>query len=809
MAVAVEKTNFVFDKLFDYEVPVDLVSQIEIGILVVVPFGNSNCLRQAIILKIKETSNELNCKYLIEILTKKPIISVNLLKIVKFLHNNYFCSWFEAIRTVIPSGLFFKKIKIWKLNVNSLSINEFSEEELNLINFLKTVEANKGDLQLNCEVNFIKNSSSQKKIFNSFKKRGIIFQKIVFKSKIGSSKKTMVTVFKNNQKIDSLKLTKKQELLFNFIKANEPINFKEACYKCGVSEAVLKNLERIGLIKFTLETNEFVKYENLNLKNEFNLSESQLEVANGLIDLLKQNKPNTALLKGVTGSGKTRVFLKLISIVLNEKKQVILLVPEIVLTPQMVRFFKNFFGEVVSVLHSSLTVKQQLQEHMKIKNGFAKLVIGTRSAVFAPCENLGLIIMDEEGELTYKNSDVEPRYHAREVAIFRCEQFKSLLILSSATPSVETQYFAKIGRYHEFVLKHRFQNFPMAKVEIVDLKTANNSPIENISLPLFNELLINLKNKEQSIILLNRRGFDSGVLCLNCNNKVGCPNCSAILTYHSVNNKLICHYCGYMRDDVYVCENCGSENLIHFGNGTQKIEQHFIKFFSNARILRLDSDSVFGKTDLEKKIEKFEQNEYDILIGTQMIAKGLNFLNVTLVGIVSIDNMLYGSDFRCGEQMFSLLTQVVGRSGRGCKPGRAIVQTFNPTNSIILKAAEQNYDSFYEEEIDERKEFFCPPFCDLCIINFNSLNREKIKICAKKFIYICRDMASVKIPIKVLGIATPFIDKINKRYRNRIIIKCKNSLTFRLWIKSVMIKFVKEAKINDVRINIDMNGEIL
>lgn len=809
VSVAVEKTAFCFDMLFNYEVPNELVLKVKPGCFVAVPFGRNNELRQGLVVGVFNEF-KFNCKFVAEVLSCEPVVLPELLRVAAFLHETCFCTWFSALKAVLPSGMFFKKQVLWNFEfINEANLNK---QELCLAEGLQNLKKKLNRNEFNkkiCEL--ISNKAASVEVC-SLKKRGLIFKTEVFKRRVGF--KRLENVVATGLSVAGLQLTKKQGVLFNFIEKFGPVNAKEACYKSGVSGFVLKKLEQFKLIKFVSTFKSEGSCLNEQKKESFSgpvvsLTVEQEKVVSGLIKLVKSNKACTALLRGVTGSGKTQVFLKVVDFVIKQGKQVILLVPEIVLTLQIVRFFKARFGGAVAVLNSGLTAAQQLSEHEKIRQGKAKLIIGTRSAVFAPCENLGLIVIDEEGEPTYKNSESEPRYHARDVAKFRCFEFKALLILASATPSVETQYFAKIGRYFEFVLSRRFGEAVLPEVFVVDLKKAKPSPIEGISLPLYSEIVKNLEKKEQSIILLNRRGHNSSVVCLSCGFKASCENCSAVLTYHSVNNSLICHYCGHIRPAVKFCERCSSSKLIYFGQGTQKIEQEFVYKFSNARILRLDSDSVFDRVNLLKKIEDFERGKYDVLIGTQIVAKGLNFFNVTLVGVVAIDNMLYGSDFRSGEQMFSLLTQVVGRSGRGKKKGRALIQTHNPQNSIILKAAAQNYESFYDEEILERKQFLCPPFCDLCVVNFSGFSCEKIRLCAKRFVFECRQSASVDVPVKVLGIATPFIEKLNKRYRNRVVIKCRNGGSFRGWIKKIAKKVFALKEFSGVRVNIDMNGEIL
>ena len=818
VSVAVEKTVFYFDKLYIYRVDETLVSKIKVGCFVAIPFGKSNVLKQAIVVKFfQKVKTEFNSKlaqgveikFIDRVLSTEPLINSELLKIVEFLHETCFCTWFSAFKAVLPSGLFFKKQVLW--NFNFVSGSCLSEPENDLAKFLQNFKEKSNRTDLSKKISELFLDKSVKNVAVLLKNKGLIFKTEQFKRKVCLKHYEHVIV--TNSNFSNLSLTKKQALLFNFIKEFGPVNVKEACYKCGVSSFVLKKLKLMNLIEFCSSTEGSNIFCNNKKQKKSGMSvfltTEQKNVFDGLKKLLESKKSCTALLRGVTGSGKTQIFLKLIDFVIKNGRQVILLVPEIVLTSQVVNFFYDSFGNEIAVLNSSLTPVQQLIEFEKISKGVAKLVIGTRSAVFAPCKNLGLIIMDEEGVLTYKNNENGPLYHARDVAKFRCLNSKALLLLASATPSIETQYCAKTGHYVEFVLNKRFGKAVLPKVFIVDLKKSAQSPIEGVSLPFYVELVKNLNEKEQSIVLLNRRGHSSSVTCSVCGFKVNCPNCSAFLTYHSVNKSLICHYCGYICSRVNVCKNCSSSKLLYFGQGTQKIEDDFCKHFSDVRILRLDSDSTFSRVDLVKKIENFAQGNYDILIGTQIVAKGLNFLNVTLVGVIAIDNMLYSSDFRSCEQMFSLLTQVVGRSGRGEKAGRAFIQTYNPENATILKAASQNYESFYQDEILMRKQFLCPPFCDLCVVHFSGFNQKRTLQCAKNFILECRRLASFNVPIKVLGISTPFIEKLNRRYRNRVIIKCKNGVNFRGWIRKVALKVFSLKSYSGVRVNIDMNGEIL
>lgn len=805
-SVAVEKTSFGFDRLFDYLIPESLSSVVEIGCLVSVPFGNSNKIRQAMVLNIVNEADDVekNYKLISTVLSDGSVISKDMLGVVNFLHSVCFCTWYEAIRSVLPSGLFFKIGEYWNFKYKDSEI--YSADELGL---LKELTRFKSVQKINDYVEKII-SCGNTSVVKSLQNKGVLFKSNSNRRKIKDKTINMVQV--NNINSSDINMTSKQKKLFDFIKNSGMVSVKEACYSCGVTEVVLKNLIKANLVSLCeCETyrNPYKHVEKTRSVSQIVLTDYQNKVMNGLMELLNKKIALVSLLRGVTGSGKTQIFLKLIYQTLKEDKQCIFMVPEISLTPQMIFFFQSFFGKEIAVVHSALSKGEQLDEYKRIRRGEAKLVIGTRSAVFAPCEKLGLIIMDEEGENTYKSSDMSPRYHARDVAKYRCLKSSAMLLLASATPSIETQYFAKIGKYSEFVLNKRYNDAKLPEVLVIDLKSEPSSPISGVSMRLFNELNMNLENHEQSILLLNRRGYNSSAVCVDCGWEFKCPNCSAFMTYHSLNNSFMCHYCGYIHDKITICPSCGNKHILYNGHGTQKIEKDLAKTFPNANVLRLDTDSIFNRLDLEDKIRHFEEGKYDILIGTQMVAKGLNFPNVTLVGVLSVDNMLYGADFRCHEQMFSLLTQVVGRSGRGDKEGRAIIQTYNSDNQTILQAAKQDYEAFYRDEIVERENFFCPPFCDLCIVNFSGVDNEIVVKCARKFIDECRKYATNKVPLQVLGISTPYLEKLNNRYRKRVIIKCKNGVKFRSWIRPIAIKTFSSSMFSKVRCNIDMNGEII
>jgi primosomal protein N' (replication factor Y) len=488
-----------------------------------------------------------------------------------------------------------------------------------------------------------------------------------------------------------------------------------------------------------------------------------------------------------------------------------MLVPEISLTPQMVKKFKIYFGDEIALLHSSLSLGQRADEFKRIRSGKAKIVIGTRSAVFAPLENLGLIIMDEEGERTYK-SDSSPRYHARDAAIQRCGYHSCVLLLASATPSIESFYYAKNGRFHLFEMRERYANAVLPEVEIVDMQTEESAGNGSLfSRKLADAIGETLEKGEQTILLLNRRGFTTYVSCAGCRQPVVCPNCSLPLTYHKKNERLMCHYCGFSMDLPRKCPECGSERLKQSGAGTQKIEDELSRLFPEARLLRMDADTTFSRGAYEENFSAFERGEYDIMLGTQMIAKGLNFPNVTLVGVVSIDKALFTGDFRSYERTFSLITQVAGRSGRGEKPGKAYIQTFVPDHYVINLAAKQDYDEFYEQESAMRKALLYPPYCDICAVNFSSVMESRAIEGSKFFTQTMRDYIvknNLKIPLRVLGPSPCTLGRINNKYRYRLIIKCRVSRQLHDMISSCIAEFMKNRSFGEVRISADINGDI-
>jgi len=488
-----------------------------------------------------------------------------------------------------------------------------------------------------------------------------------------------------------------------------------------------------------------------------------------------------------------------------------LLIPEIGLTPQVLKRFRALFGERVAVIHSGLSLGQRLDEYKRIKRGDADIIIGTRSAVFAPADNIGLIIIDEEGERSYK-SDSSPRYHAHDVAKQRCAYHGATLLLASATPSIESYYLAERGVYKLLEMKKRYNSASLPDVSIVDmnLERISGNPTE-FSQQLIDEVNSNLKRGEQSILLLNRRGFHTIISCVDCYQPIYCPNCSVPLTYHRKNGKLMCHYCGFAQEPATVCPACGSNRLKSMGFGTQRLEEELKMFFPAARILRMDADTTFSRYSYEKGFSEFKNGEYDIMVGTQMIGKGLDFPNVTLVGVLSIDKALYAGDFRSYERTFSLITQVVGRGGRGERKGRAVLQTFMPDHYIMNLAAAQDFKGFYNEEIAIRRALIFPPLCDMCILCFAGTDEEEVRGGAAAVIQLMNTKLSQlqpKTPVRVLGPVRASYGRLNGKFRWRIIIKMKNTAEMRGFISSLLTEGAKLKEMKKIAFYADINGDV-
>lgn len=805
--VAVEAAVYTFDKEFDYLIPESLEKEAQIGCRVTVPFGNGNKKCIGFIFALAEESENKRLKKITEVIDDEPLLSDEMIRLAKWIKDRTFCTLYEAAKAMIPTGMNHRIIASYAANreLSSMFIEKFNEEEKEIYDYLYQrgvfVKADNIFKALGRKTNA--------NLLEKLAKKEILIANVDAVKTVGDPTVRMVRLLPD---YNGVKLTKKQKEVIDVLCDVGEASIKEICYFTGLTPAVINTLAKNGAVE--IYEQQVISLpdmqEIVTEKEEINLTREQNKAFVGLQELACSGKPSVSLLYGVTGSGKTSVYMSVIDSVIESGKDVIVMVPEIGLTPQTLSLFCKRYGSLVAVFHSALSVRERLNEWKKVKSGQAKIVIGTRSAVFAPFSNLGLIIIDEEQEHTYK-SEQTPRYNAIDVAKFRAVQNNCLLLLASATPSVESYASALNGKYHLFTLTKRYGKAELPEVITVDMRTEEKAPgSKSISKTLFDYLSDNLSKNKQSILLINRRGFNTFASCNSCGSVVTCPYCSISMTYHSANNRLMCHYCGHSVPFSDLCPECNENSVRFSGFGTQKIEQELASLFPDAKIVRMDTDSTSGKNSHEKLLDSFSNGEYDIMIGTQMVAKGLNFPNVTLVGVVSVDQQLYNDDFRSLEKTFSLLTQVVGRSGRGELAGKAIIQTLTPENEIIRIAAKQDYDEFFNTEIRLRKALVYPPYCDLCVIGFVGDDETIVKFASKEALNLLKDFTDKEYKeekIIALGPMPARISKINNKFRYRLIIKCRNSVKFRKMISEILTVLGKDSRFSKVTAYADINPD--
>ena len=801
--IAVEKAAYSFDREFDYLVPAHLSADCAVGKRVLVPFGRGNSRRQGIITTVNEAEETENLKAVLAVLDSEPVASAPLLEVARFMKEHYFCTLYEAVKTMLPAGVNYRITTVYGVRQSDTEVTLDGEQQ-RLYDYL---HQKRGAVRMEKLLDDLGLSDSR--LPDEMVHMGVLYKSDEAFRRVNDAVVKMAALTPDID-LSSVRLTPKQQEITELLTLSGAISVKEIRYFTGVSSSVIDALCKKGVIYLFDE--EVFRTGDLHADSPAEpiiLSDEQQRACDNLLAEYRDGSAHVSLLYGVTGSGKTSVFLKLIERVLGDGRGIIVMVPEISLTPQFVSQFARRFGDKIAVFHSALSLGERLDEYKRVKKGLAQIVIGTRSAVFAPFEDVGLVIMDEEQEYSYK-SESAPRYHAREIAMFRCAQHKSLLVLSSATPSVETYYYAKSGRYSLNVLSKRFGAAVLPEVVTEDmnneLQRGNASGFSDV---LLQNLEYNLEHGRQSILLLNRRGHNTFVTCTQCGEPVTCPNCSISLTYHSRNNRLMCHYCGYSVPYRNQCPNCRGKSLRLGGTGTQKAEEDVARIFPDARILRMDTDAASNKASYERMISAFSRGDYDILVGTQMVAKGLDFPNVTLVGVLNADQMLYADDYRSYERSFSLLTQVVGRSGRGKSKGMAVIQTFTPDNLIIAMAAKQDYDAFYNAEITVRQAMLYPPFADICLVGFVGEDQALTLRAANAFLAEFGALAQqeyAKLPIRILGPSPALVVKVSNKYRYKLIIKCRNTRAFRQLLSRVLVSFGNNRQYAKVTAFADMNA---
>lgn len=802
--VVLEKTTPAFDKAYSYNVPKNLMKKVCPGVRVLVPFGRGNAKRRGIVFYTSD-ENEKNLKDIYKVLDETAVLSDELLKLSRFLRDICYCTAWDAATLAVPPGLDIKaKISYifnFECDENKLLFLSSNKKEIAL--FLK-------EKAIYVSVDMIFRTLKIKRdetLLKELEAENIIFKNSEYKNKIGDA--TLKNCSLTEQFLTDeipFKLTKKQKAVVDFLKEADTASYKEVCYFTGITQAVIKGLENKGVVK-SFDVQYYRKPKqllNMRIENkEVIFNKEQQRVFDGLYELLKKGIFDKSLLFGITGSGKTAVYLSLCEKCLELSKNAMIMVPEISLTPQLLNIFYSRFGDTVAVFHSGLSMGERLDEWKRVRDKKARIAIGTRSAVFAPLENIGLIVIDEEQESSYK-SDMTPRFNAKDAAEFRARYNNALLLLASATPSITTFAKAKCGHLKLFKLKERYGHSILPEVETVELQIGENA----LSGRLCSAIDDVLQNGKQAIILLNRRGYNTFASCSSCKTVRTCPNCSISLTYHSANNRLMCHYCGYSEPFSKCCPSCHNETVVFFGMGTQKLEYELHEHFPEAKLCRLDSDSVSKKNTYADALNAFSKGEYDILLGTQMVAKGLDFPNVTLVGVISIDSMLFNDDYKSAERAFDLLTQVVGRAGRGRNRGRAIIQTSFPDNEIIALAEKQDYELYFDIEMRFRRAMSYPPFCDIVSVNFSGIEERLVKLCAKEYFNVLvKNAEKEKVLLKLLGPMAPKYEMIAGKHRMRLIIKCISDSKTRKVIRTAMNIITEDRCYKNVSVSIDPSPE--
>ena len=746
VGVAVSNATFHFDKLYTYAVMPDQQDTVRLGSMVLVPFGRGSRARMGVVLACDAEPESAKLKFLFDVAPASACLTPELLRLVHFLKERTFCTYYEAVKAVIPYGAQYKP------TVAEDGVTPVLQKQL-----VRHTE-------------------------NAYKLVGTLPPK----PRPTAKPLAAVALLAGGERTLS------------------------ALEEKGISRAVLDNLCAKGVLECSKVNKSIDLYSSIPLKNEpILLTEEQQAAYNALLPGLEDAAPHSALLYGVTGSGKTLVFLKLIEHCLQMGRRALVLVPEISLTPQMILRLKSQFGKRVAVQHSALNHTERLLQWQMIQDGGADIVVGTRSAIFSPLENIGLVIIDEEQEHTYR-SESAPRYSAHEVARQRAAENGALLLLASATPSTESYYAAQHGRTQLVCLTKRYGGNPLPKVQIVDMRAelASGNPRE-ISLAMEDAIRHNLEAGKQTILLLNRRGYQTVAQCEDCREVLKCQKCSVPMVYHKSAHKLLCHYCGSQLDPPPArCPACGGK-LQYRGFGTQKAEEELAKLFPEARILRMDQDTTAAKDAHEKLLAKFARHEYDIMVGTQMVAKGLDFEDVTLVGVLGIDSLLFAQGFRAYETVFSLVTQVVGRSGRAKDPGFAIIQTTDPDNPVLNLAAAQDYDAFFEQEIAYRKLGLYPPFCGLCVVGFAGPKESEVARASARFAALLGRQAAKQpdLPLRVLGPTPGRIEMINDSYRYKLTVKCRNDRRFRDLIRETLTLYEQEKLPGKATVVVDLHSD--
>ncbi len=809
--IAVEAASFAIDKPYSYRIPEGMT--LFPGHRVRVSFGRGSRITEGVVLSV-EDGDETGLKPVEAPLEETPLLTVQQLRLAAFLRERYFCTFYDAVRVMLPAGAWFRVRSTFALTED----RGWKEKKLRK-------EGAEAVLRCLESLGGTADTQALRQVIPDEDALAGVLSYLLQKKWVSGEKEYVRRTGDRTEKIASLAVSPEEAMEFA---ASRPKSaamqrsvlellcgvgsaaVKDILYYTGASAATVNRLEKLGYL--TMSQRAVLRCSEIKpvkLDGPLILNEEQQQCFEGLLEQMGRENPGAALLYGVTGSGKTSVYIRLIQECLSRGRSAMLLVPEIALTPQLLGLLAAWFHDLVAVLHSSLSAGERYDQWNRVRRGEAKVVVGTRSAVFAPCENPGLIILDEEQEHSYK-SEMNPRYSARDVALWRGIKEKALVVLGSATPAIETMYHAKQGDYTLYTLRRRFNGRPLPQVEIVDmadeLRQGNDT---SLSYTLREEILETKEAGKQAILLLNRRGNSRALTCVDCGKAPECPRCSIRMTYHSANNRLMCHYCGYSQPVPVRCPNCGGP-LKTIGTGTQKVQQELAELFPDMQVRRMDADTVSAMNTHEKLLSEFQSGEETVLVGTQMVAKGLNLPRVTLVGVLDADMSLYTGGYRSGETTFDLITQVVGRAGRGDCPGRAILQTMTPGHTVLRLAAEQDYDSFYELELRLRRVQNAPPFADFAMVTFQGVEEPQVLRCAVKF----RDslLECLARPeygeenVRCLGPAPCPVPKINYHFRYRLTVNCRLNRKLRLLLAFLLRQFGADKGSRGVTAFVDVNG---
>ena len=808
--IAVAAATFAIDKPYSYRIPDGVCLQP--GVRVQVPFGRGNRRTEGVILTVEPGDDE-KLKTIDLLLDEEPVLTQQMLRLAAFMRERYFCTVYEALRAMLPTGMNFKARNQIALTEDR-SWKEKNVRQADALALLRFLEDLGGEADEDTLAKAMPETDKLEAALSYLLRKKWINAQTDFLHRIGDKQEQIATLAASVEEAMEFaahrpKSAALQRSVLELLCSLGTVSVKELCYFTGAKPATVRRLADLGYV--TLSQRQVLRCREIRpakIEGPLTLNEEQSIAFEGLKEQMQQQKPGCALLYGVTGSGKTAVYLKLIRHTLERGKAALLMVPEIGLTPQLLSLLAGHFGDTVAVLHSSLTMAERYDQWKRVRNGDARVIVGTRSAIFAPSEELGLIILDEEQEHSYK-SENSPRYSAKEVALWRGVKEGALVLLGSATPSIETMYHAKQGHYRLYQLKNRYNGKQLPHVTMVDMREELQQGNDtSFSLDLREAIMDTHRADKQAILFLNRRGNSRALVCVDCRQAPECPRCSARLTYHSANERLMCHYCGYSQKASSRC-GCGGR-LKPIGTGTQKVQQELLELFPDMEIARMDADTVTASNTHEDILRKFQQEHIPVLLGTQMVAKGLNLPDVTLVGVLDGDLSLYSGSYRAAETTFNMLTQVVGRAGRGTSSGQAIIQTLVPEHPVLALAAKQDYDGFYELEIGLRRMLNNPPFADIAQVLFVGQEEQQVLRSAAKL----RDslIACLKLPdykneqCTVLGPAPCPVPKINYNFRYRLTLRCSMTRPLRLLLAHLLQQFGKDGGNRGVNAFIDVNG---